>query len=241
MTEATDKIEALYDWRHDLGGTNKEYMPIAQADVDLLGNHIDLTTAKACDVGCGGGAHLNALLEAGARFPVGIDLSGRALTVLLEGNDANGILLVRGDVTLWRHRQAFDAVICSLPPLAREGRMCLRAFTCTLYDLLNRGGVVLLKLFTRESVPSIVGSYAVHYEGATAVSCSDVSQAEHGRSMRIEQHFSDAPNDTRIEELALPARDDVCAALNEAGFVLQQMIDHTTASLPGTQTFIARA
>lgn len=241
MTEATDKIEALYDWRHDLGGTNKDYKPIAQADVDLLGKHINLTTAKVCDVGCGGGAHLHALLEAGVRFPVGIDLSSRALAALLEGNDADRILLVRGDITLWRMRQTFDAVICSLPPLAHEGRMCLCAFTCTLYTLLNRGGVLLLKLFTLESVPSIVGRYAVHYEGATAITCSDVSQAEHGRSMRIEQHAGDAPNDTRIEELALPSREDVCAALKGAGFQLEGMIDHTTASLPGTQTFVARA
>lgn len=240
MTEETDQIAALYDWRHDLGGTVRDYMPIAQADIDLLGRHIKLSTARACDVGCGGGTHLRALLKAGVHFPVGIDLSGCALTSLLQRSDADRLLLVRGDVTLWRRRQAFDAVICSLPPLTHEGRMCLRAFTRTLYALLDGGGVLLLKLFTRESVPSIVGSYAVQYEGAPAVRHSYVSQAEHGHSMRIEQHASDAPNDTRIEVLALPGREDVSAALIEAGFRLVPIVDYTAAPLPGTETFVAR-
>lgn len=241
MTGATEKIEALYDWRHALGGTNKDYKPIAQADVHLLGTHINLTTAKVCDVGCGGGTHLNALLEAGVRFPVGIDLSSRALAALLQGNVAGRLLLVRGDVTRWRLRQAFDALICSLPPLVHEGRMSLCEFVRTLYALLKRGGMLLLKLFTLESVPSIVGSYAVQYEGATEVTYSNVSQVKNGRSMVIEQHAGDTPNDKRIEELALPCREDIRAALDTAGFKLEEILELATASLPGTQTFLARA
>lgn len=241
MIGTTEKIEALYDWRHALGGTNKNYKPIAQADVHLLGTYIDLSTAKVCDVGCGGGAHLNALLEAGVRFPVGVDLSGRALTALLRSNDAGRLLLVRGDVTQWRLRQMFDALICSLPPLVHEGRMSLRAFVCTLHSLLKRGGMLLLKLLTRESAPSMVGSYAVQYEGARDVTYSNVSQAKHGRSMLIEQYVGDAPSDKRTEELALPCLKDIRAALDTAGFQLEKTSEQATASLPGTQTFLARA
>ncbi|MCB1469853.1 MAG: class I SAM-dependent methyltransferase [Rhizobiaceae bacterium] len=241
MTEASDKIKAIYDWRHALGGTNKDYKPIAQADVDLLKKYIDLTTAKVCDVGCGGGAHLGSLLKAGVRFPVGIDLSSRALAALLEGNDADKILLVHGDVTLWQMRQSFDAVICSLPPLAHEGRMCLQPFVGTLYNLLNQGGVLLLKLITLESVVSIVGSYTVNYDGAKCGTCSEVTYDQFRRTMRIVQHSIDTPDDIMIEELALPSSEDVFMAIAKAGFSAEQLIDDRIFLLPGTQTFVARS
>lgn len=240
MTGAVDRIEALYDWRHALGGTNKEYMPFARADVDLLQTLLNISTAKVCDVGCGQGAHLRALLESGARFPVGIDLSGRALEGLLDGGDVERIVLIRGDVTLWQMRQAFDALICSLPPLAHEGSMSLNGLTRVLHALLKQHGVLLLKLFTLESIPSIVGSYAVHYEGATATSYSNVKHEEYCRSVVIEQYSGDETDDKWIEELALPSRDDVRVALERAGFQLQEIIDHTAASLPGTEIFLAR-
>lgn len=241
MTDAIDRIEALYDRRHGFGGTTKDYEPIAQADVDLLGRHTDLSAAKACDVGCGGGAHLRALVEAGARFPVGIDLSGRALTALLEGNDSSRLLLVRGDVTLWQQRNFFGAMICSLPPLDHEGRMCLQAFVVTLYKLLNRGGLLLLKIFTLESVPSIVGRYDVNYDGATCETCSEVTYDEYRRTMSIVQHHSDTPSDIITEEIALPSSEGVFAALDKAGFVTEQVINDRTSLLPGTETFVARA
>lgn len=241
MIDATEHVAALYDWRHGLGGTTKGYMPIAQADVDLLAKHIDLVSATVCDVGCGGGTHLRALLGAGVRYPVGIDLSGRALAALLDTIDAERLVLVCGDVTYWGRHHAFDALICSLPPLAHEGRMCLRALTSTLHILLKPRGVLLLKVFTQESVPSIVGDYTVHYEGASALSHSHVVQPAPGHSIRIEQYQSDAPNDIWIEEVAVPSREDVLDALCSSGFITQQTVHHTACSLWGAETFIGRA
>ena len=241
MDKTADQIAALYDWRHSNGGTVREYMPIAQADIKLLARHVDLPSARVCDVGCGNGTHLRALLEAGVQFPVGIDLSGRALSDLLNSDGTDRLVLLCGDVTLWRLRDAFGAVVCSLPPLAVTGRMGLRAFIGHLHLLLHRGGLLLLKLFTRENIPAIVGNYAVQYEGASVVCNSYVSQSGDGDTIRIVQHIEGSPSDTRTEELAVPTIKNVLAALNNSGFLLEQMADDKIARLPGTETFIARA
>ena len=98
----------------------------------------------------------------------------------------------------------------------------------------------MLKLFTLESVQSIIGTYAVQYDLAEATLHSSISLADQGRSLRIEQNYGHVPNEKRIEQIALPTYSEVSAALIESGFRLDHSPAQNNNVMPGVVSFHAR-
>jgi len=238
VSQAAEKIAALYDWRCSRGGSTKDYEPFAAADVTLLAGQTDFCTARLCDAGCGNGIHLRALTDAGVNYPVGVDLSKESLRNLLATDLADSIILVNADFTTWRIGPIFHAVICSLPVISEVEGYDLRTILSALQSMTKQGGCILLKLFDSERVQDITGTFSVIYDGTTSEKVSRISHAPGHRSIDISQHYADTPHDTRRETIDTPTRDEVYLEAQAVG-MRAKSIDHHM-ELPGTRTYLLR-
>ncbi len=238
MLQTAEEIAELYDWRSSQGDSTKDYERFAVADIALLVEQIDIRTARVCDAGCGNGIHLQALIAAGARYPVGVDLSEVSLCTLLERDLGASAILLHADLTTWGVGPVFDAVICSLPPISLSGGQTLEEVVCALRSITRPLGYILLKLFDAERATSITGTYSVVYDGSRTQKVSTVSIAPESGALMISQYCADNPKDIYHEQIALPARNDV---LREA---MSQGVEATSveqpAELPGTRTYLLR-
>lgn len=238
MSQAAEKIAALYDWRCSRGGSTKDYEPFAAADIALLGGEIDFRTDRICDAGCGNGIHLRALTVAGAKYPVGVDLSEESLRNLLVTDLADSIVLVSADFTTWNIGPTFDAVVCSLPAISRAEGYDLRTILAALQSITRKGGSIVLKLFDNERVQDITGTFSVTYDGTTSEKVSEISRVPGRRSIEVIQHYADTPHDTRREEIDTPSRGEVFTEARAAGMRAESIDNHM--ELPGTRTYLLR-
>ncbi len=236
MSIPTESVAALYDWRASRGGTTQGYEPIASADIALLAQRIKLSDARTCDVGCGNGTHLQALVGAGAPFPTGIDLSEASLCTLLDADWAGATVLIKADITTWKIGPIFDGVICSLPPINRASDFGIEALLAALCSITSPGGHILLKLFDGHRVREILGTHSVTYEGAETAKVSTIEHSPQRGSININQHFSDMPEDIWTEVVHTPTKNEVICHARAIGM-------HATATdqeqgLPGTRTYM---
>jgi ubiquinone/menaquinone biosynthesis C-methylase UbiE len=100
MIDDFDKYEnGAYHWdaTHD-AGLLAGYSPRLEARYDLpiefLSSHLDLTTTYGLDIGCGDGAFLHALQQAGGTA-VGADLFRRGLALYRDRSGADGLPVVK--------------------------------------------------------------------------------------------------------------------------------------------------
>jgi hypothetical protein len=229
----------LYDWRVSRGGNTKDYQRFAKADVEVLAGVVDLGTARTCDVGCGNGVHLTALCLAGAKYPVGIDLSEASLLKILGGNSNSALILQKTDIMTWGIGSIFDAVLCSLPPINSAQGFGLRDLLPSLRSKVKTGGYLLLKVFDFERAIEMLGEYAVTYDGATTELTSTISQEKSLEAIRICQYFSDLPSEIHAEVIDTPAYSDVHHCAVNAQFEVLPIVP--TIELPGTRSYLMRA
>ena len=238
MSQTAKEIAVLYDWRSSRGGSTKDYERFAVADIALLVEEIDIRTARFCDAGCGSGVHLQALIAAGAQYPVGVDLSEVSLCTLLERDLGASAILLHADFTTWGVGPVFDAVICSLPPISPSGGQTLEKVVCALRSITRPLGHILLKLFDAERAPSITGTYSVVYDGSETEKVSTISVAPETGSLMISQCCADNPEDVYHEQVAIPTRGDVFREALSQGIEARSI--EQAAELPGTRTYLLR-
>jgi SAM-dependent methyltransferase len=240
MSEQARQIAALYDWRHSIGHGVRSYKPIADADIELIARHHPIEGAKVADFGCGGGTHLQALVRAGARYPLGIDVSSGALAAAARLCSNDSVLLMHGDWTRWKLTGAFQIALCSLPPVARRGNQRLTNLIRRLAESLSPDGLLFLKVFTRERVSEIIGTYSVVYDGSATKLHSRVELLQGGSVLKIRQNAERFEEDEQVEYVALPRRRDVRTSLSETGMRLVNDRAQMSGRLPGTDIMIAR-
>lgn len=130
-----DRWSAVYDRR-----------PTALVALDRRATQRHLRPApseRILDAGCGTGAHLDSIREAGAR-PIGLDVSAGMLTVARRRR--HDLALVQGDLNrpLPLATGAFDAVLCSL---VSEHLTDLDTFFSSVFRVLRPGGRLVFSAF----------------------------------------------------------------------------------------------
>ena len=244
MNSAAYKLMELYNWRYSRGSTTKEYQSIADVDITLIGNNIDVSHAFVCDLGCGSGAHLVALAEAGAQYAVGIDLSTEALTHLLNSYPYTSTLLIHGDYMNWTVTEQFDALVCSLPSIEVDPQNATTKICRKLSTLLKVNGILFLKLFVREKVEALTGHYSIRYDQSGPIKVSDVTFIRRSNTLLIKQYYEDQPDAVLCEELYLPSLHEITSSLSHSAMDIVQIFSpeyiEDNLSIPGTVSLLAK-
>ena len=244
MNSTAYKLMELYNWRYSSGSTTKEYQSVANADVALIHRNLDFSDAFVCDVGCGSGAHLLALAEAGVKYSVGIDLSTEALTRILYSHPLIPSLLIHGDFREWVTTEQFDALVCSLLPIKFGLPNETEKIFHKLSTLLKVNGILFLKLFVREKVGALIGHYEVRYNQSSPIKVSDVTFTRKSNRLVIKQHYEDRPETLQSEELYLPSFQEITSSLSHLALEVLHVLPLShlkdDVSVPGTVSLLAK-
>jgi SAM-dependent methyltransferase len=130
--------------------------------VDVLGKHLSLQSAKVLDIGCGGGLFLSLLKRAGAE-PIGIELSdSRAYYAATKHNLEIHKRPIESDFWQGGYKEYFDAV--TLWDVIEHVNYPFQTLQSAV-NVLKTGGLLLIDTPCRDSFYHQAGEMTYHLSG----------------------------------------------------------------------------
>ena len=204
------------------------------------------------DLGCGTGTVTEALAAAGYDM-IGADLSGEMLRIAIEKKERSGldILYLQQDMRSFELYGTVRAVvsICDSINYITENRELLEVFRL-VNNYLDPGGLFLFDLNTVYKYENILGdqTFAENREECSLIWENTYWEEERINEydltlfLRQENGFYRRFHETHYQKAY--SLEEICSLLEEAGLILERVIDADTMEKPGKETerllFLAR-
>ena len=238
-----DQIAAIYDVRASqikFDGTT--YIPAVNADIKLLKDYVG-RPESLCDVGCGLGWHLEAMMDDEPLRFWGIDVSAGSLEAFVRRCpkvDGNCLHLILGNVACWKATKSFDTVTSFLSCLGQFSVAGDREHLGALARLLRPGGFLLASMFCEERVDQVAGDYITSYTrtGGSRVKTS-VTYEPRERKLLIRQMLTESAKVMPAEVVRLYRKDEIAKIAKDSG--LRDVEVLLPVAQPGQAVLMARA